>query len=239
MIAVLVAFWKRPEVTEVVMRHYRRMADARKDLVLVSVGSEGPSSRALAESNGWDYVEAPNSPLSDKLSAGLARCREYDPSAGLLAMGSDDLVTEPWVDRCSRSQAMLGLRDMHLIRRRTWEGIHWTGYVGRREGESVGAHRFFPRALLDRLGWDLWPPGLECNLDGNLSRKLAILKRESLLESEVLSMADSSCSAVGISSDVNLTPWKLIIPNARPLAPAQILAAFPADTRAEIEKLRS
>ena len=238
MLAVLIAIWQRPEVTGVVMRHYRRMADARKDLLLVAVGSEGEVSRKLAADNGWDYVEAPNQPLSDKLTVGLARCRDLDPSAGLLAMGSDDMVTEPWVDRCVKSTTMLGLKDMYLIRRRPWECLYWPGYVGPRAGESVGAHRFFPRAVLDQMGWELWPSGLKCNLDGNLYRKLKTLTPNPLSTAVVLPMGAAHCVALGISSEVNLTPWRYIVPGANRVSPSLPLARFPRETQSEIMKLR-
>ena len=235
MLAILIPFWGRHDTTAVVMRHYQRMAAVRKDMHLVAVGSEGAASRSLAEENGWDYVEAQNDPLSNKLSAGLARCRELNPSHGLLAMGSDDLVTGPWVDRCMKATTRLGLLDMYLLRRKTWEGLHWPGYVGVRAGESVGAHRFFPRALLDQLNWELWPPGLNCNLDGNLTRKLTALRAS---PPQVLSMQQAGCAALGISGEVNLTPWHLIARGARSVAPVTILSQFPEQTRADIAKLR-
>ena len=232
-LAVLIAIWKRPAVTAVVMRHYQRMAAARKDLHLVAVGSEGQLSMDLAMSNGWDYVEAPNAPLSDKLAVGLARCRELAPSAGLLAMGSDDLVTETWVERCARATTMQGLRDMYLISCQTWEGLHWLGYTGARAGESVGAHRFFPRAVLDQLDWNLWPLGLTRGLDRSLSKRLA-----SMCSVQALSMQEASCTALGIQSELNLTPWVYIAREARSVPPDRIISQFPEATRAEIMKLR-
>lgn len=239
MIAILIAFHKRPDVTRVVMRHYQRLADKRGDLYLVAVGSEGEESRKLAEENGWLYVEAPNSPLSDKLSAGLAKCRELKPD-GVLCMGSDDLVTETWIDECADldprlPQSVIGLLDMYLVRRGTWEAVHWRGYEGRREGETVGAHRFFPASALDALGWKLWPAGLERNLDAGLTARLA----ENDIEVIGTTMEAAKCAAIGISGVENLTPWELVSHGAEACEFVEATALFPKETVREILALRT
>lgn len=231
MIAVLIAFYKRPAVTYAVMRHYRRLADARGDLMLVSIGSEGRHSKRIAEECGWEYVEAPNSPLSDKLGVGVACCRDGDVS-GILAMGSDDIVTEPWVERCVASESMLGLTDMFLVRRATWEARYWPGYVGLRAGETAGAHRFFPRALLERLGWGLWPAGLNRNLDAGLTARLDGERPTTF------TMEAAGCTALGISSDTNLTSWDEIRKVSERVDVDHALSAFPDETRAEVAALR-
>ena len=238
MLAFLIAFYRRPDVTAVTMRHYRRMADQDKSLVLVAVGSEGIVSRRLAEGHGWEYVEAPNSPLSNKLAAGVNHVRKLDPDEGLIAMGDDDLVTKPWITQCRHAPTMMGLRDMYRVELNTWEGLHWRGYRGRREGESVGAHRYFPHMVLKELRWQLWPRGLESNLDGNLYRRLGITNPAKSNRVRVLSMKEAGCAAVGLSSSTNLTPWRLVVPGSTAMTPEQILAEFPPETRADVLALR-
>ena len=233
MLAILMAFYRRPEVTAVVMRHYKRMADRRGDLVLVAVGSEGPESKALAEDNGWIYVEAPNRPLSDKLAAGVARVRELAPDGGMIAMGSDDLVTEAWIEQCSKSPTSLGLRDMFLIRRSSWEALYWPGYKGPRAGESAGAHRFFPRSVLEALGWYLWPLGLDRNLDSNLTKRL-----KGVASVRAFTMEEAGCTAVGISSGSNLTPWWMVARASEETDAWEVLTQFPEQTIREVMGLR-
>jgi hypothetical protein len=233
MIAFLIAFYRRHDVTAAVMRHYKRLADKRGDMLLVAVGSEGEASRRLAEENGWDYVEAENSPLSNKWNAGLARVRELDPSIGLVAMGSDDLVTEEWIERCSKSSEPIGLKDMYLVRRATMEAVHWPGYTGARAGESIGAHRFFPRAALDALGWDLWPKGLQRNLDAGLTARL----RDAGMEVKAVSMRDAGCAAVGLSGESNLTPWELVVEAANRVALGDAVGRLPDATRKDVMSL--
>jgi len=237
MLAVLMAFWRRPEVTRVVMRHYQRLAEVW-DLTLVCVGSEGAASQQLAESCGWHYVGAPNAPLSDKLGAGVRYVQELDPHAGLLAMGADDLVTEEWIDLCFRSDTLLGLRDMYLIRRGSWESVWWKGYQNDRRGEPVGAHRFFPRKILDALDWQLWPAGLNRNLDGNLCARIGRLQPNPQDTMRVLSMQEAGCAALGISGEENLTPWRLILPGAEPIEMERLLNYLPEETRNDVLQLQ-
>ena len=63
----------------------------RVGFTLLAGGSEGELSRAVAEDNGWNYIEFPNSPLGAKHNAAMEWFRDKDIDF-LIHTGSDDLM---------------------------------------------------------------------------------------------------------------------------------------------------
>lgn len=180
-IAVATCIWQRPALTEIVLRHYRRMADQVAgvvDLRLICVGSEGEASRALAERAGWSYVEHANMPLGAKWNATLPGVRTADADA-VLIVGSDDLVNAAvvrgYAEALKEGGRYLGLLDLYFLDQPTGRMLHWRGYTGQREGETAGLGRCIHRDYLEFVGWKLWRDELEFGLDRSMHERLAPL----------------------------------------------------------------
>lgn len=188
---LLTCVWQRPALTAVFLDYYRRLqaelAD-RVELVLLAVGSEGKFSRDLCESHGFDYLEHPNSPLSDKWDFGLGRTREYDPD-GVVIMGSDDFVTanlfSRYADLLDEGVLFMGLTDGYFFDLASRDSvIHWNGYGGligengmpNRLGETIGMGRLLSAKLLEMLDYSIWG-GLKIDrsLDRHMNRRLRSL----------------------------------------------------------------
>ena len=177
-IGYVTAMWKRPELTDLVFSHVaflkEKLAD-RLELVPAVAGSEGDVSKAIAERNGFLYVEAPNSPLSNKWNASLALLHAHHVD-GVCIFGSDDLPNETYflrlLEELSRGRDLLGVDGMYFFDQFTGRMFDWKGYRPPRERDVPGAGRFLHRRYLERLNWRLWPDGLESGLDNAMFQRL-------------------------------------------------------------------
>lgn len=177
-IGYVTAMWKRPELTDMVFSHVaflkEKLAD-KLELIPAVAGSEGDVSRAIAEKNGFLYTEAPNSPLSNKWNASLALLQDQDVD-GVCIFGSDDLPNETYflrlLEELSRGRDLLGVDGMYFFDQFTGRMFDWRGYRAPREKDVPGAGRFLHRRYVERMGWRLWPDGLESSLDGAMFQRL-------------------------------------------------------------------
>ena len=176
-IGLLTAVWQRHDLVDVVLGYYRRLIDgglpAKWEIIVV--GSEGKASRSLAEKHGAHYVEAPNSPLSDKFNAGALAARDLGVD-GLCLVGSDDLLSPRYMRFASSwrpaGPRAVGLRDCYILDFAGWGTWYWPGYKGAREGRPLGSGVLLSPELLRRLEWQPWMRGLDRNLDGSLHQRV-------------------------------------------------------------------
>jgi hypothetical protein len=172
-LVVVSTVWKRPALTQRVLSWYRDLKEDVSDemrVELLAAGSEGRTSRRLVESCGWDYVEAPNEPLSGKWNRVTLAAKDYAADA-LMVVGSDDLVNKNCLVKAGASMgfaSFFGLLDLWFLAldRRPRLG-YWPGYDNNRLGEPHGLARTFRSDLLDEMGWCFWPnePGARNALD--------------------------------------------------------------------------
>lgn len=177
-IGVVSAMWQRLELTDMVFGH---IAEIRKSIALVMellpvvAGSEGEKSWAVAEKNGFGYIEVENQPLGAKWNAALSLLRNQDVD-GVVILGSDDLLNEQFFHVLKRildeGCLLAGLDTFFVLEGRSGRLMEWLGYLPPREGESIGAGRFLHRELLERLNWHLWEDGLSAGLDASMWRLL-------------------------------------------------------------------
>lgn len=175
-LAIVTAIWKRPKLTRRVLEYYRDIIDGLPDSVyagLIVAGSEGKDSREIAADLADVYVEVPNDPLGAKWNAAAEAAKEFEPDA-ILAVGSDDLASRELIEHYMKDPTTpQGVTDTFIVDLLNGKSIHWPGYVGRREGEPVGAGRWMPKAMLDTLDWKPWSPHVNKNLDGSLQQRMA------------------------------------------------------------------
>lgn len=210
--------WKRPALTDAVLRHYRSIRRQLADeieLVLLAVGSEGNRSREICERNGFAYLEHENHPVTDKWNAVIARAREHSPR-GVIIVNSDDVVDASlfpaYLERLDRGADYLGLRGTHVVDLVTLQHGIWPGYEASfkkyRVGEPAGCARGFSARLLDATGWRLWPPTPKrsSSMDFWCTRFLELFG----FEPEAPTMAQLGVTAVQIKTDVNITTLNLL-----------------------------
>ena len=182
-ICILTAVWKRPELTAFVLKHFALLREELSDeleITCVAVGSEGKISRELVEFHGFEYIEHPNKPLSDKWDAGLKHTQTINPDA-VLIMGSDDMISADTVrGLCSylfKGRLMVGLLDMYVLDKAGSELSHWDGYESTsrsRQWETIGLARCLSKRLLESLNYSIWGDlGIDRGLDGAMTRRLA------------------------------------------------------------------
>lgn len=171
-LAVVCAFWRRPQLTAAMFAWTARMAKRCNgfDMDLIAVGSEGESSRQCAEQAGWFYVEVPNEPLGRKWQSGVDVAMARGANAVML-LGSDDFGTEHVFRAAAKAifeddATVFGFSDFYFIGQGP-RACYWPGYTesSGRMGEPMGAGRTFSRELLDAVRGRLWHDDLERGLD--------------------------------------------------------------------------
>lgn len=123
--------------------------------------------------NGSLIYKTSNTPLWAKFQAGLWILEGLKYRAALM-LGSDDYVTQGYVDRCleavSNGADMVAARDIWF--RERGEMYYWPGYVGYREGEPAGAGKFYTRQAMDVLGHNLYSDAFDRGLDGDAWKRV-------------------------------------------------------------------
>jgi hypothetical protein len=216
-LVLLTCVWKRPGLSRVVLRVYRRIQRSlagQIDLKLLAVGSEGDDSRRLCEDEGFDYIEYPNSPLSHKWNAGVQAARSYDPD-GLIFAGSDDLLSselfKAYAEKLKDGYDFFGLSDLYFFDTQSGRLGYWGGYehvIPERLGEPIGCGRCFSRNLLDQTVWNLWPsePGYQSLLD----EATLCYVQEKGFQPKTFKLDDINVRAVDIKTDTNINPFNSI-----------------------------
>jgi len=164
-IALVTTLWKRDALERIVLRYYSDLQLDGLELILIAVGSEGRSSLERATDNGWHYVEAPNSPLSNKWNYGAMAASNYDPD-GLVIIGSDDLLNKSYfdmiVEEAKTDPGVIQLGDAYFYDVASAE----MAYIPRC---NPGAGTYVTSDILRRMGWRLWRSGINRYLDREMS----------------------------------------------------------------------
>lgn len=169
-LGIVTACWKRPAVTAAVMQYYASIVTSGLFLVRVAAVSPGGDTPRV---EGWDYVEHANSPLSDKWNAAMQRMKEHNPDA-VMVVGSDDLASAGYIHAaCAVLSDRVGIvlfEELCCIEVSTGRALFM-------RPPRLGAGRLLSRAMLERLGWQPWPTGLERRLDGGMDTRMKSLRR--------------------------------------------------------------
>lgn len=220
-IGIALPLWGRPRITGIVLDYYAALQVPGVELVLVAMTSpEDPNPPARHPA--WEYVEAPNSPLSDKWNAGVRSLK--DRVDGLLVLGSDDLITAGYITQASKL--------LHHFDFVYGSASHFldsvTGRMCRVRVRRLGAGRTLGRELLEKLDWAPWPEGVERGCDGAMDRRIVAvfpLFRERRMETD-----NEKRVVLDIKSDVNMWPYERLAAMGRSQVvedPAALCAVFP------------
>jgi len=166
-LAILTALWKRPALSEIVLGHYLALRAGMLECgILSSVCAVYSSDDEQIFLRNAHYTCADNHPLSNKFNIGLSEIyREWGVAIdAVMVVGSDDLVNARYiVDAVELIKAgadvvlPFGVHILDLPKR---EAI----FIPR---ATPGAGRVYGRELLDKVGWNLWVPGRNRELDSS------------------------------------------------------------------------
>lgn len=226
---IVTALWGRAELTNLVLDYYRRMKlfFPPDTIQLLCVGSEGETSRQLAESNGWDYIEAPNAPLSQKFNRLFEGTKSYEFDI-LMLVGSDDLISSDiiwwYVDNVRADHAnLVGLKDLLFYSIGADQMIMFPGYP-LPSPRTIGAGRCFSRRILEIMSYRPWadeilPRGLD-------SASTAQMRKKGIGE-EAHTMDELGGIGIDVKDQmVTLTQWERLLPLSHSLVVDDVPGLF-------------
>jgi len=163
----IMAAHQRPEITRETLRLLKeRQALPFHEIIVMG----GPEEQAVAQSAGCEFLRVPNEPLGRKYQCGLFWSRIYNPDA-VTVLGSDAWLSPEWLKESSRllreGAECVGSLDWHTCcvkPGRPVEILHHQYHPEARK-DFAGGGRTYAASLLDRMGWDLFPPAAPRNLD--------------------------------------------------------------------------
>ncbi|NBC19341.1 MAG: hypothetical protein GVY18_18705 [Bacteroidetes bacterium] len=176
-IAVLTCLWGRRRLTELFLRYYEawaEQAEAALPVRLTLQATISPGDAALYpvhQTTRWQYVVAPNEPLTDKWIAGCQALRHAtDRPDAVIIMGSDDFVDLRYL-RVVLVRLQAGARYLEP------DGIYL--YCTERQHlvyvkcQRIGAGRVITSEVLDSVGWAPWERGVSRAIDQTQNAVLA------------------------------------------------------------------
>ena len=171
----------RPSLTRVVLRHYLTTVRAellphRIDLSILCAGSEGNASREIALSEGADYIEVANFPVSNKRNQALRAVHErYHQVDAVIISDSDDIASADYFIQAVtllRSQphvSTVSVDALHSLDVVSGLGLYSGGYPPEARQKMAMALALVLRAeVMDRVQWSPWKSGLNRSLDADL-----------------------------------------------------------------------
>jgi hypothetical protein len=172
------------------------------------VGSEGRTSRLLAESFGFEYVEFPNDKLGQKWNAVTMAAKEWNPDYCLM-MGSDDVMNAELLNRyipfMHNGIDYIGTLDWYFYDTVSKRALYWKGYrKSFNRGVTCGAGRMLSKRVLDAMAWQPWENDRNHHiLDTAMENKLRDIKhsRASFVIGNLGGMG------LDIKSSTNMTPF--------------------------------
>ena len=197
-IGIVIAAWQRHSLLRMVLRHLRGTVEPG-DIVSV-VGSE-PESLAITEESGFEYVSAPNQPLSNKRNRGLAPLRGRVDA--VVVLNSDDFLSKDLLEAHRANlpnHPVMGLEGLVFLVMGQRRFYVWPRYkILARRINGLGPGRAIRADVLDRIDWQLWPRGKSRNLDGHMASHLPPIRL--LPIAPLFGLVDVK------APDTNITSW--------------------------------
>jgi hypothetical protein len=141
---------------------------------VVCVG-EGKEEKQLCESLGAVWVAHQNKPLGAKWNAGFMKASEFYFDACLF-VGSSDWISDNFLNEMEphlKENDLVGTAGCNFLHLDTLEACYWPGYVGRREGESIGIGRLISRRILHKIGYQPFDQMLDNSMDFSMVQKVS------------------------------------------------------------------
>lgn len=190
-ISIVTGVWKRPDVFRLFAQGIKNL---NYDLRVIVAGSEGFRSRRMVESEGFEYIEIRNFPLSAKMNATTRAAKGSDY---VICMGSDDILSphlfKVYLEHMGKGVDLIGLEDLYFYDIATKRSLYWAGYRGERKGKTTGVARCLSKKTMEMMDWHPWGSHLNRYLDASMDKhikqirlkKIINLKREGLMAVDV------------------------------------------------------
>lgn len=226
-IAVIPVYGRRPLIKHTIERLYKKNGIYK----VICIG-EHPKDERTCRASGADWVQHLNKPLGAKWNAGFIAAKNYKPD-GCLFVGSSDWISDNWLPVLSpllNDYDLIGLPGCSLLdintRNKRFRALHWPGYIGPREGESIGIGRLISKKVLDKMNWQPFGAGLDHSLD--YSMKERVLKAEGKVKLVVTDQVKSlaiSCDQWPNKHHFE-SHWTNILPSEK-IDPEKLIESFP------------
>ena len=148
------------------LEYYRDLKIRGVELLKCAVGSEGDSSRRLAEGSGWNYVEFANDPLGAKHNAGMKWFRDKG-CAAVITIGSDDLLNKRYfaamLQKIKEGLLVVSLEDVYYLNGAACYHVR---------NAAPGAGRMLAHPLLKNREYKAWPDEAKSLLDGAMHSQI-------------------------------------------------------------------
>lgn len=176
-IAITTMTWQRPKVFSVWAAATRRLIRnfPNVEFVVTVAGSEGECSRERVEKFGFEYIEAPNSPIGKKANIRLQFTKTFNPDYVLL-LGDDDILSDDafqyYLDKIKDGYDEIAPLDIYYYVAPLKCCAYSRGYIDHRKGEPVAVGRMCSKRVLDRVRWTLWEDAENKFLDNHAVKNL-------------------------------------------------------------------
>lgn len=168
-IACLAVFGRLPLLEQTIKRLYEKNGVFR-----VICSGDQIADQKLCESLGAVWVYAPNKPLGAKWNKAFEAAKQYNPDACLF-VGSSDWLSDNWLSEMRPlmdKYDLVGTPGCNFLHIGSgYEVCYWPGYVGRREGESIGIGRLISKRVLDLIQWKPFDDRLDQSLDYSMIQR--------------------------------------------------------------------
>ena len=198
-LALVTCIWNRHDLEKIVIDRFKEQSK-RFGFELIVAGSEGKSSQEIA--NGCHYIEIENYPLGRKHNALITKAKELDVD-GVVLFGSDDIVSDSYFEFLLKftpeESNLIGLSDLYFYSTKTKEiGLfkHWG-----MNKKTIGAGRFYSKAILEQMNWKLWEDEKNVGLDSSSSYLLSI----NGIQEQAFTMEETDCFLCDIKHTQSIT----------------------------------
>jgi len=202
MFAIVTTVWKRPELTSLMLRHTKQVCAHRNDILFYAVGSEQELSKNLVGSEGWVYLESPNTPLNQKWN-NLIQTLPRDIQ-GIFILGSDDFVAREYIDKAlSAGYDVCGSNSCYFLDVSLKAGCR---FRYDQKTRLFGAGMFVSKKTLDLLNWTPWKgtpisSSLDRRLMSNIHSVAKTLKMKAFSDNDII--IDVKGTGVNISKFIH------------------------------------
>jgi len=141
---------------------------------VICVG-DGAREHTLCKSLGAVWVSHQNKPLGAKWNAAFFRAKDYYHDACLF-VGSSDWIGDNWIGEMRphlKDNDLVGTAGCNFLHLgKEMKACYWPGYVGRREGESIGIGRLISKRILNRINHSPFDPKLDNSMDYSMIQRV-------------------------------------------------------------------
>lgn len=191
-LGLISAFWRRPELTALFLRQFLSLPGI--DLVLVAAVS--PEDPEPSRHRSWYFVEAPNSPLSDKFNAAMQCVKEMDVDAAMI-LGSDDFINARLIEKTAE---MIDSGSAQVMPGSAWFYSPMQDEMFYARCRKIGGGRTLSKAVLESCDYTPWESGYDRGIDIAMDRRLRYLAPPDRIDD--LELEDAFLC--GVKTDVNL-----------------------------------